>query len=355
MQNQLTRLVNAYNSNMPFVCYKEPEANVVKVFIGQSLEIHPTTLNLELKDQSSGFIFMPFKQDVKGYYLPFNEAEEIEISLNINREILNTVTLKEDVIEKTVYIQKIKNCLDYLKTSDTQKVVFTRRKSHIISTLDLKLIFQSLFEISTTNFQYIWFHPNTNLWVGSTPETLCSQDSEGYYTMALAGTNLYKEALVWQSKEIKEQAFVTQEIVAKLKTKKVPVKLGETTTLKTGRLAHIKTDIFVEAQPGFSIFDMALLLHPTPAVCGLPTQEAKAYLLAHEAYTREFYTGFLGVHTPAKSKFYVNLRCMQLKTNEALLYAGGGITIDSNPDMEWTETCIKLQSMMQVIATHLKN
>jgi hypothetical protein len=35
-------------------------------------------------------------------------------------------------------------------------------------------------------------------------------------------------------------------------------------------------------------------LHPTAAVCGLPKEAAKAFILENEEYDREYYSGFLG-------------------------------------------------------------
>ena len=104
-------------------------------------------------------------------------------------------------------------------------------------------------------------------------------------------------------------------------------------------------------------------LHPTPAVCGLPKSTAKKFILENENYNREFYTGFLGelnfkerIHRNPKkrnvenmafdsvknvSRLFVNLRCMQLLENTAKIYVGGGITKDSIPINEWTETVNK--------------
>jgi isochorismate synthase len=35
--------------------------------------------------------------------------------------------------------------------------------------------------------------------------------------------------------------------------------------------------------------------------------------------------------------------------DEAILYAGAGVTIDSNPVLEWEETVSKMNTMRQVI------
>ena len=104
-------------------------------------------------------------------------------------------------------------------------------------------------------------------------------------------------------------------------------------------------------------------MHPTPAVCGLPKEAAKAFILENENYNREFYTGFLGelnfeaqlkprsgkrnienrayAITKTSTQLYVNLRCMQLDGNNASIYVGGGITESSDAESEWHETVSK--------------
>jgi isochorismate synthase len=46
----------------------------------------------------------------------------------------------------------------------------------------------------------------------------------------------------------------------------------------------------------------------------------------------------------------VNLRCLQVRPDEAILYAGTGLTIDSDPKREWEETEMKLQTVAAAIA-----
>jgi isochorismate synthase len=117
------------------------------------------------------------------------------------------------------------------------------------------------------------------------------------------------------------------------------------------------------------------VLHPTPAVGGMPKNEAYLFIKANENYNREFYTGYLGelnfkeeiarvsnnrnienkayraIHT--KTDLFVNLRSMQLKDQKATIYIGGGITIDSIPEQEWEETVNKSATMLKVIQNRL--
>ena len=97
-------------------------------------------------------------------------------------------------------------------------------------------------------------------------------------------------------------------------------------------------------------------LHPTPAVCGLPRENAKQFILENEQYNRSFYTGFLGELNFQKNKtvsesssLFVNLRCMNIIDKKVSIFVGGGITKDSNAKKEWEETVSKSKVMKRVL------
>jgi isochorismate synthase len=124
-------------------------------------------------------------------------------------------------------------------------------------------------------------------------------------------------------------------------------------TVVAGKLMHLRTDFSVNMQevpyPHLGT-DMLTLLHPTSAVCGMPKEPAKAFILANEGYDRAFYSGFLGpVQVDGESHIFVNLRCLQLFEDTALLYAGAGITAESEPEKEWLETKMKMDTMRGII------
>ena len=50
-----------------------------------------------------------------------------------------------------------------------------------------------------------------------------------------------------------------------------------------------------------------------------------------------------------ESHVYVNLRCMQLFAHEAILYAGAGVMAESDPENEWKETEMKMNTLDRII------
>ena len=93
------------------------------------------------------------------------------------------------------------------------------------------------------------------------------------------------------------------------------------------------------------------LLHPTPAVCGLPRDNALATIRLAEPDARSFYAGFSGpLFLHGETRLYVSLRCMELIGDRASLYAGGGIMPESTVETEWEETRRKMATMRSLFS-----
>jgi isochorismate synthase len=196
------------------------------------------------------------------------------------------------------------------------------------------------------------------VWLGASPELLVSDDGQEFHTAALAGTkplgDLALSEIAWTQKEIEEQAMVSRYIIDCFKK----IRLREfhehgPKTVKAASLAHLKTEFWVDmAEVDFPDLAerMLELLHPTSAVCGMPLAPALAFIREHEGYDREFYSGFLGpVNYQGATRLFVNLRCMKIADGLARLYAGAGITEDSNPAKEWEEIRLKMQTMKNLL------
>jgi len=111
-------------------------------------------------------------------------------------------------------------------------------------------------------------------------------------------------------------------------------------TLVEGRLS----------QPAPSVLDLVRALHPTPAVCGSPRDEALAFIRAHEGFDRGRYAGAVGwVDARGNGSWAVSLRCAALDGPVARVFAGNGIVADSDPVTELAETRAKLQAMLSAL------
>lgn len=200
---------------------------------------------------------------------------------------------------------------------------------------------------------YLCHTPSTGTWMGSTPEIILSGHAQDWKTVALAGTmpiTTEQEPANWSDKNKEEQALVA-EYIRKI-VKKHGRKMTEKGpyTARAGQLVHLKTDFQFQLKETGFLGDLLKELHPTPAVCGLPKAEAYAFIPQNEGYERRYYSGFIGWLDPeGATDIYVNLRCMEIRANEAKLYAGGGILASSDVQSEWEETGEKLKTMKNIL------
>jgi isochorismate synthase len=97
--------------------------------------------------------------------------------------------------------------------------------------------------------------------------------------------------------------------------------------------------------------DLALALHPTPAVGGVPT-DAAAKLIGELEGDRGFYAGAAGwCDAAGDGRWVVSIRCAQLSADRrsALAHAGGGIVAESDPDDEVEETTTKFATILSAL------
>ena len=363
MQDFFERIKAQYSNQRPFVAYRKPN----KATLIARLQNNDATYFVD-DFTEKGFVFSPFDDAEKTVLIPDELSEVIsysKYSVIPAQAGIHSMPKNISTDSKNFHITLVKQGVETLKTTDLKKVVLSRSETVKLSEPNPISIFKSLLNTYKSAFVYCWYHPKVGLWLGATPETLIKIEGSRFSIMALAGTQDYKGSLdvVWQNKEQQEQQFVTDFIIDNLKPAVESFKVSDVETVKAGNLVHLKTMISAQLKKGTPLKQVIRALHPTPAVCGLPKEAAKQFILKHENYNREFYTGFLGelnceaTIAPRSSKrnienrayavkrrstqLYVNLRCMQLKANKAIIYVGGGITESSDAEMEWKETASK--------------
>jgi len=242
-----------------------------------------------------------------------------------------------------------------------EKVVPSKFKEVDLPTnFDLLKTFYKICDRHPGAFVSLVSSPQVGTWLGASPELLVSIDAQDKFkTIALAGTLPYADGMnlksvAWTQKEIEEQALVCRYIINCFKKIRVReyAEHGPRTVV-AGNLMHLRTDYEVDMKEvNFSQLGsvMLKLLHPTSAVCGMPLEPALNFLRTHEGYDREFYSGFLGpVNFEGESSLFVNLRCIQLFEKSARIYAGAGVTADSDPTKEAEEVEMKIQTLSQII------
>lgn len=336
----------------PFVVYRKPDTDSMR-YIGQKdTALHHTTSFTE-----SGFVFAPFDTQKPAVLLIANNILElVHVPLKSANRPLNVLPQQMGT-GKDFHLKLVSKGIAGIRSGAFAKVVLSRRMEVPMRESPLDL-FKGLLDSYPSAFCYLWYHPKVGLWLGATPELLMKVHSGQFSTMSLAGTKKYVhgESPSWTAKEQKEQALVTEYICEGIKREVKGLAISKLESVRAGNLWHLRTSIsgLLEKRTIGKILEV---LHPTPAVCGIPREGSKKFIEENEGYDREFYTGFLGeLNYPegvevqkVASEFFVNLRCMQIKGDRALLYVGGGITGESIPESEWEETVDKSTTLLRIL------
>jgi isochorismate synthase len=232
------------------------------------------------------------------------------------------------------------------------KVVLARKVVLELSTVPrLSELLQRLAEQGPSAARFA-FRLGGQTFLGASPERLVRLEGLKLQTEALAGTMPKGRAgaaarLLSSQKERFEHALVVQAILDAIGTVSRSVEVAETPELaELPNLFHLRTPITAELEAPSSILELVARLHPTPAVGGSPREAALQYIAQHEPSERGWYAAPLGwVDSSGDGEFIVALRSALLDGHTAHLYAGAGIVRDSDPELEFQETEVKLARM----------
>jgi isochorismate synthase len=368
-------ITDALNQGKSFSLWKTPGVNQKHLIICHTLK---EVEEFVLEEGDAGFAFASFMPDGKKYFFsadihyqfdneilttgPQSEVTPASKSHNnSNQENPRFHRLTKSNNSQIDYVDLVTKGLQEISAGRIEKVVPSRFKDIAITDkFDLLKTFDALCEKQPQAMVSLVSSPQIGTWLGATPELLVSvTDQTIFKTIALAGTQpcspeIDLKSVAWTQKEIEEQALVCRYIINCFK--KIRLREYEEhgpRTMIAGNVMHLKTiyevDMSATNFPQLGSV-MLKLLHPTSAVCGMPFENALSFLKNNEGYNREFYSGYLGpIQINNDSQIFVNLRCMQAFENNVRLYAGAGITIDSNPQKEFEETEMKMQNLQNLL------
>lgn len=353
MTDLFIKVKTQQEQNLPFVIFCKPNSDKILGLFQKNDHLYFLE-NFEEK----GFVFTPF--DASDFPIIPLEYSDVYVE-KVNENVFfvsNDNSVSSNSEAKNDFENLVEKGVQAIKNNKFQKVVLSRKEEISVTDFDVEVTFKRLLSNYPTAFKYCFFHPKIGTWLGATPEQLLQTNGNELKTVALAGTQLHvdNKEVIWQEKEKNEQQLVTDFIVESLEDLVKEITISSPYSVKAGNIWHIKTDISATAKNKNAFQKIIKSLHPTSAVCGLPKQEAKVFILENENYEREFYAGFLGemnidllTFKLQKTDLFVNLRCMKIEDKIASLYIGCGITEDSIPENEYIETVNKSMTMKKVL------
>lgn len=334
-----------FQKGLPFCIYRKPQEDQIKAVFQTDDRLHPVVDFTE-----SGFVFAPFRLENGAVLLKPDEMYLCGHTSSV-RPSIEEISVTE--IGRQAHLDLVQKGIQEIAAGRLGKVVLSR-KLEKETEKPITEIFGKLLLSYPNAFCYLFFHPKVGTWCGATPETLVQIQNKTVRTMSLAATLPFVQGETpnWGQKELEEQQMVSDYIKERLTPSMETLDVEAAKSVRAGNLWHLRSEIKGVLSQNSSVREIISLLHPTPAVCGIPTQAAKTFILENEDYQRTYYTGFLGelnLNVKAEVSLFVNLRCMELQGNTASIFVGGGITQASDPEREWIETQNKSRTMLNIL------
>ncbi|HCH52182.1 MAG TPA: isochorismate synthase [Aeromonas sp.] len=198
--------------------------------------------------------------------------------------------------------------------------------------------------------------------LGASPELLLRVSGGEVFTHPLAGSarrasepvqdKQVARDLLASSKDQHEHRLVIDEIRRVLTPHCRELAIPQNPTLmSTDTLWHLGTPIAGQLHGSdASVLSLACQLHPTPALCGYPTDLARQFIREQEPFRRALFSGIVGwCDSQGNGEWAVVIRCGVLDGHQVELFAGAGIVAGSDPAMEWAETGTKLGTMLKAL------
>lgn len=204
--------------------------------------------------------------------------------------------------------------------------------------------------------------------VGSSPEVLVKKQGSTVTAYPLAGSAPRSadpiedatrgELLRRSAKDLEEHRYVVEHLDRLLRPLCSHINVPEYPQVtKTNEMWHLATPIAGTLKdPAITALELAVLVHPTPALCGTPTDAAEELISIAEG-DRRFYGGAVGwCDDSGDGEYMVAIRCAEVSGDgtTARAWAGGGIVADSDAEEEIVETTAKLRTIMRALGISLE-
>jgi menaquinone-specific isochorismate synthase len=253
---------------------------------------------------------------------------------------------------------RIDSVVERIDRGELQKVVLAtalqaslQRDPHVID------ILTRLGETYPSCYQFLFEPPGGGTFFGATPERLVRVRGTTVDTEALAGSigrgetgteDEWLETRLFESeKNNHEHDFVVETIRDQLSGVTDDIETGARTVRKLATVQHLQTPIRATLDEPKHVLNLAKRLHPTPAVGGLPPEEAMQTIRDLEGFDRGWYAAPVGwIDEHGDGTFVVAIRSALARERTVRLFAGAGIVSDSDPHEEWDELDLKFRPIL---------
>jgi menaquinone-specific isochorismate synthase len=276
---------------------------------------------------------------------------------------LKELTQRQIVSEQTEtdWINRVDDVINIMKEDATKEktVLGAQKELTFDGPLDEAQLLIDLNHQQKTSY-HVAFKRNGTLFLSATPERLVSVKDGQFSTAAVAGSTprgetpaldaTLGEDLLADVKNRHEHALVVSEIVKRVTPMADVTWSNEPILLQTPQIQHLYTPITGHLHANKHLLDVVKVLHPTPALGGVPQQWAMQTIATVEDKARGLFAAPIGMIWPnGDGEFVIGIRAMVLANQTATLFAGAGILAASNAQQEWAEINLKMTPMLSVM------
>jgi menaquinone-specific isochorismate synthase len=240
----------------------------------------------------------------KSWITWIGDSIQPEISSRILDKQSLTLNWSDGSISESVWKDRVSTAVEKIKSGNLEKVVLAR---DIVAESNKEIDTQTLLQRLETEYPSTWVFLVENL-VGATPELLVRLSKSLVTSRVLAGTirktgdeakDLSLAAtLAKSSKDLEEHEYAVRSVADALapfcSSTNVP---DAPFVLHLSNVMHLATDVtgvVNESATPVDMFTVIKALHPSAAVCGTPTEDAREVIKEIEGMDRHRYAGPVG-------------------------------------------------------------
>lgn len=270
------------------------------------------------------------------------------------------------VPEPEAHLAAVRAAIAALNDRDMRKVVLARALDlDFDEPVQAARVVRNLARGNPRHLTYAAQLPDGRTLVGATPELLLSRAGGSVVSRPHAGSmprsadpaidKANGAALQASEKDHVEHAVVVESVVETLRPFCRTLDVQGPELVSTPAIWHLSTTVTGELiDQDITALDLAAALHPTPAICGTPTDAARSLVTELEPFDRAYYAGAVGwVDAAGDGEWAVGIRCAEIADTSMRLYAGGGIVPASDPRTELDETSAKFRTLLAAMGLDL--
>ena len=268
------------------------------------------------------------------------------------------VVFTDGDLDREGFTAAVARAVEHIRNHEIEKVVLAR---DIEAAMPVDADLRANLARLANRFATCWTYSVDGM-IGASPELLVRVANGEVSARVLAGTAgrgtdpsidiAISQALAGSAKNRNEHAFAVDSLVRSLTPYCTAIEAdAQPFSLALPNLWHLASDVRGALRDNASSIDLAAALHPTAAVAGTPTQNAKRMLAELEGFDRGRYAGPVGwIGADGDGEWAIALRGAQLADGKIRAYAGCGIVAGSDPEAELAETELKFAPMRNAFA-----